>query len=135
MLAEVKALAEFSPDYGSVLASLLSVLHRVAIEQAVPGATDNAMGDQEQVQNYAKQLCAEDVQLFYQIALVSRKDLALSPDPKSALEMALLRMLAFQLTPAANLDDLSSGDSDTRPVPEPMAPQPVPEPIESHEEQ
>lgn len=97
MMAEVAALSEFSPDYAAVLASLLSIVHRIAIEQAVPGACDNAMGDQEAVQRYARQLTPEDVQLFYQIALVSRKDLAISPDPRAGLEMALLRMLAFQL--------------------------------------
>jgi len=99
MLAEVQSLAEFSPDYTSVLATLAAILHRVAVEQAVPGASDNSMGDQELVVNYARQLCAEDVQLFYQVALVSRQDLAITPDPKSGLEMALLRMMAFQLSP------------------------------------
>jgi len=99
MLAEVQSLAEFSPDYTSVLATLAAILHRVAVEQVVPGASDNSMGDQEQVVSYARQLCAEDVQLFYQVALVSRQDLAITPDPKSGLEMALLRMVAFQLSP------------------------------------
>jgi DNA polymerase-3 subunit gamma/tau len=99
MLAEVQSLAEFSPDYTSVLATLAAILHRVAVEQAVPGASDNSMGDQEQVMNYAHLLCAEDVQLFYQVALASRQDLAITPDPKSGLEMALLRMMAFQLSP------------------------------------
>ena len=109
MLAEVQSLAEFSPDYTSVLATLAAILHRVAVEQAVPGASDNSMGDQEQVVNYARQLCAEDVQLFYQVALVSRQDLAITPDPKSGLEMALLRMMAFQLSPVA-------GEKPTLPV-------------------
>jgi len=109
MLAEVQSLAEFSPDYTSVLATLAAILHRVAVEQAVPGASDNSMGDQEQVVNYARQLCAEDVQLFYQVALVSRQDLAITPDPKSGLEMALLRMMAFQLSPV-------EGEKPTLPV-------------------
>jgi len=108
MLQEVNALAEFSPDYKSVLATLSEILHRVAIEQAVPGAIDNSMGDQEQISTYARALCAEDVQLFYQVSLVSRQDLAITPDPKSGLEMALLRMLAFQLTPSnASKNDLN----------------------------
>jgi len=97
LLALVADLSEYSPDYASVLASIVSILHRVAIEQAVPGATDNTLGDQETIIAYAAQLSAEDLQLFYQIALVSRKDLAFSPDPRAGFEMALLRMLAFQL--------------------------------------
>lgn len=97
MLEEVKALAEFSPDYSSVLASIISILHRVAVEQAVPGATDNAMGDQSEVVALAAALCAEDLQLFYQIALTSRQDMESHPDPRAGLEMALIRMMAFQL--------------------------------------
>ena len=119
MLDEVHSLAEFSPDYPSVLATLSEVLHRVAIEQAVPGASDNTMGDQEQVVHYASQLCAEDVQLFYQIALVSRQDLAITPDPKTGLEMALLRMIAFQLSPVSN-DDKPSLNNVALDVPTPQ---------------
>lgn len=44
----------------------------------------------------AEQLSPEDLQLFYQIALVGRKDLPLAATPRSGLEMVLLRMLAFQ---------------------------------------
>lgn len=109
MLAEVKAMSEFSPDYASVLAALLSILHRVAIEQMVPGATDNAMGDEEVVKSYAGRLTAEDVHLFYQLALQGRKDLAMSPDAAIGFEMVLLRMLAFQLdAPPADLQELAS---------------------------
>ena len=38
---------------------------------------------------------AEDVQLYYQVGLVGKKDLPLAPDPRSGFEMAMLRMLAF----------------------------------------
>lgn len=99
MFSEIKGLADFSPDYRSVLATISSILHRVALEQVVPGSADNAMGDKEQIRHYAKILCAEDVQLFYQIALTSRQDLYITPDTKSGFEMALLRMLAFQISP------------------------------------
>src|SRR5690606_14562884 len=38
----------------------------------------------------------EYVQLFYQTALLGRRDLPLAPDPRSGFEMVLLRMLAFK---------------------------------------
>lgn len=117
MLDEVKALAEFSPDYSSVLASMISILHRVAIEQAVPGATDNAMGDQSEVMALAAALCAEDLQLFYQIALTCRKDMDSHPDPRAGLEMALIRMMAFQLDkPADNTEELPALGRSQSPV-------------------
>lgn len=97
LLNVVSDLAEFAPDYAAVLEIIVSVFHRVAVEQAVPGVTDNSQGDQERISFYAQNLSAEDVQLYYQIALTSRKDLAISPDAKAGFEMALLRMMAFQM--------------------------------------
>ncbi|MCX4029202.1 DNA polymerase III subunit gamma/tau [Endozoicomonas sp. SM1973] len=96
VLAAVAHLAEFAPDYASVLADMLSVLHRVALAQMVPDAVDNSQGDQQQVLALATAMTAEDVQLFYQIGLQGRQDLAIAPDPRSGFEMVLLRMLAFR---------------------------------------
>lgn len=96
VLQAVAHLSEHAPDYGAALADLLSVLHRIAIAQALPEAIDNHRGDQQQVLALAQQLPAEDVQLFYQTALLGRRDLPLSPDPRTGFEMALLRMLAFR---------------------------------------
>ena len=102
LLHVVADLAEFAPDYASVLEIIISVFHRVAVEQAVPGVTDNSQGDQERISFYAENLTAEDVQLYYQIALTSRKDLAISPDARAGFEMALLRMMAFQMQAPEN---------------------------------
>ncbi|BES71664.1 DNA polymerase III subunit gamma/tau [Marinobacter nanhaiticus D15-8W] len=96
MLSEVNRIAEFAPDYSVILSDLLSLFHRVTLEQVVPGSADNAMGDADQVKAVAKQLSAEDAQLFYQAALIGRKDLAITPDARMGFEMALLRMLTFR---------------------------------------
>jgi DNA polymerase-3 subunit gamma/tau len=37
------------------------------------------------------------VQLYYQIALLGRRDLSFTPSPQQGFEMTILRMLAFQL--------------------------------------
>ncbi|NQZ33750.1 MAG: DNA polymerase III subunit gamma/tau [Oceanospirillaceae bacterium] len=96
LLACVDDLAQFSPDYNTVLGDIVSLLHRIAIAQTVPAALDNSMGDKQQVAELASKLSAEDVQLFYQIALMGRKDLPFVPDAREGLEMTLLRMLAFR---------------------------------------
>jgi len=95
VLNQITELAEFSPDFSSVLEELISLLHRVAVVQAVP---DSVNGDEtlaQKLRNYASQITAEDLQLYYQIALIGRRDLPLNPSPKAGLEMVLLRMLAF----------------------------------------
>lgn len=96
LLAAVSNLSQFSPDYNTVLGDLISVLHRIAIAQTLPEAVDNSMGDKAQVTELSTALSAEDVQLYYQVALMGRKDFPFVPDPREGLEMVLLRMLAFR---------------------------------------
>lgn len=96
VLAAVGQLAEHAPDYRTVLDDMLAILHRVAIAQVVPEAVDNSQGDRESLIDLAGSMTAEDVQLFYQVGLVGKKDLPLAPEPRGGFEMALLRMLAFR---------------------------------------
>lgn len=96
MLACVEAMAQHIPDYAAALAELIVFLHRIAIAQTVPEAIDNTYGDQQEVLALATQITAEDVQLFYQSALLGRRDLPLAPDPRCGFEMVLLRMLVFK---------------------------------------
>ncbi|MEP6135779.1 DNA polymerase III subunit gamma/tau, partial [Marinobacter sp.] len=96
LLSEINRISDFAPDYSVILADLLSLFHRVTMEQVVPGSVDNAFGDAAQVESLARRLSAEDAQLFYQAALMGRKDLAVTPDARMGFEMTLLRMLAFR---------------------------------------
>lgn len=96
LLEAVRNLAEQGPDWAGVLAEMLNVLHRVAIAQALPEAVDNGQGDRERVLALAAALPAEDVQFYYQMGLIGRRDLPLAPDPRGGFEMVLLRMLAFR---------------------------------------
>ncbi|MBU0884772.1 MAG: DNA polymerase III subunit gamma/tau [Gammaproteobacteria bacterium] len=96
LIEAVRHLAEQGPDWNGVLSEILNVLHRVAIAQALPEAVDNGQGDRERVLELASVLPSEDVQFYYQMGLIGRRDLPLSPDPRSGFEMVLLRMLAFR---------------------------------------
>jgi len=92
----VASLSEKAPDYAAVLDALNSLFHRIALAQWVPDALDDGYGDVDTIRQLAGSVLPEDVQLFYQIGLIGRRDLALAPDPRSGFEMVLLRMLAFQ---------------------------------------
>jgi DNA polymerase-3 subunit gamma/tau len=136
LLAEIQRISEFAPDYSVILSDMLSLFHRVTMEQVVPGSADNAMGDAAQVQTLARQLSAEDAQLFYQTALIGRKDLAVTPDARMGFEMTLLRMLAFRpgtdrreppAVSSVNHGRESGTDAESDPAPSPV-PQPSPEP-------
>jgi DNA polymerase-3 subunit gamma/tau len=102
LLEAVRHLAEQGPDWSGVLSEILNVLHRVAIAQALPEGVDNGHGDRDRVLALAQALPAEDVQFYYQMGLIGRRDLPLAPDPRGGFEMVLLRMLAFR--PADSAD-------------------------------
>ena len=122
LLSSVAELSRFSPDYMTVLGDMISLLHRIAVAQTLPEAVDNSMGDQQQVTTLAGQLTAEDVQLFYQIALMGRKDLPYVPDAREGLEMVLLRMLAFRPADTAARPVTLNPSSDSKPTESQEAP-------------
>ena len=96
LLRLARQLAESAPDYQYVLGELLSFLRRIAVAQALGDEVEEFEGSAEVVR-LASSIPAEDIQLYYQIALIGRKDLSLAPEPQAGFEMVLLRMLAFQL--------------------------------------
>jgi len=116
LLAIVAKLDEQAPDYELVLEDIASFLQRLALVQAVPEMSAEFSGTAS-LQALSAQLSAEDVQLYYQIALLGKRDLPLSPSPRSGFEMTLLRMLAF--TTSSVMDNKS-----TTPVSTPARPDP-----------
>ncbi|MGB5446310.1 MAG: DNA polymerase III subunit gamma/tau C-terminal domain-containing protein, partial [Psychromonas sp.] len=61
------------------------------------------------VQLLAERLSPEEVQLYYQIALQGYKDFAFAPDGKIALEMTVMRLLAFKPANYISLDEQQLG--------------------------
>jgi DNA polymerase-3 subunit gamma/tau len=110
LLAIVEELVAQSRDLETVLLSLAEVLHRVTLVQCAPGYRDPERSDWDAIVELGQLISAEDAQLFYQIAIKGRDELGLAPDPRTGLEMTLLRMLAFR--PAST----ESGSSGTSPL-------------------
>ncbi len=96
ILAAIREIDELFPDYARLLDDMAALLQRIAVYQVVGVADTEDEHDEGELAAFAGEISAEDVQLFYQIALIGRRDLHLAPDPKSGAEMTLLRMLAFQ---------------------------------------
>jgi DNA polymerase-3 subunit gamma/tau len=97
LLAEVRELDLDAPDYDRALVELAAFLQRVAIVQIVPeAALQDEEFDADSLSRLAQAISPEDVQLYYQIALGGRRDLAVAPEPRAGFEMTLLRMLAFR---------------------------------------
>jgi DNA polymerase-3 subunit gamma/tau len=99
------------PDYARLLEDLARVLQRIAVFQVIGSIdSDDELGD-TQVEGLAASMSPADVQLFYQTALIGRRDLHLAPDPKGGAEMTLLRMLAFRPADVAGVEGSGGGSA------------------------
>jgi DNA polymerase-3 subunit gamma/tau len=96
LLRCAQALEEFAPDYAQVLDELAGLLVRIGLKQAVSGYEGDELYAPELLERLAGTLAPEDVQLYYQTAIIGRRDLALAPEPRVGFEMTLLRMIAFR---------------------------------------
>ncbi|SHH27103.1 DNA polymerase III subunit gamma/tau [Ferrimonas marina] len=91
LLDEIEA---FAPDHDDLLRQMAAVLHQAALRQ-FNLKTQSHQLDEAGLTALAAQLDREQLQLWYQILTQGRKDLPLAPDPRSGVEMTLLRALAF----------------------------------------
>lgn len=87
----IEQLADLSTDFTQATENLISALHQIAVAQVLPQQSNNELS------NLIETLAPADVQLYYQMALHGRRDLALALDARSGFEMLILRMLAFSL--------------------------------------
>lgn len=87
-------MSHYPVDFADALKELLSRLHQIAVYQATQVILDSAAS---YIPQFAEIFEPADLQMYYQLGLHARRDLEWAPTAKQGLEMALLRMLAFQL--------------------------------------
>ena len=95
-LAVLDAIASHSPDYSGTLDELASVLHQIALAQAVPGSIDTTQPEVARLESLAAALTPDVAHLWWQMSVAAKKELVLASDPRSGLDMAILRLLAFK---------------------------------------
>ena len=96
VFSQVEELAAYVPDYSYVLGELLSLLHQIATVQTIGSLQQSNAHDENRLQEFAKSISPQDVQLWYQIGITGRRDMPYAPNQRQALEMILIRMLAFK---------------------------------------
>jgi DNA polymerase III subunit gamma/tau len=99
LMSYANALDERASDHAQLLEQLAALLERVALKQIVRDYEGDELHPVEELSELAAAIAAEDVQLYYQTAILGRRDLSLAPDPRTGFRMTLIRMLAFR--PAA----------------------------------
>lgn len=92
----VHELVTQSRKLDTALDELAEAMHRIALIHAAPDFRDPERADWDSLVELAGRISPEDAQLYYQIAVTGCRDLELAPDPRTGLEMTLLRMLAFK---------------------------------------
>jgi len=88
-------MASRSLAFDAALQDLATLLHRVALAQTVPQAIAEDEPERARLLELAQHFSADEVQLFYQIAIHGRNEIDLAPDEYAGFTMTLLRMLAF----------------------------------------
>ncbi len=94
LIERAEAMQETGVGLDNVLADFATLIHRVALAQALPPAEDGQF-EAEQLIVLAKKASPAALQALYQIAIFGQRDLPLAPDPLSGFTMCLLRMVAF----------------------------------------
>ncbi len=95
VLATLDQLRSLGLSASGTLEEVAALLQQMAVEQAVPGALDDADPDTSVARQLAAALPADETQLLYSIVVHGRAELALLSDEYAALTMVLLRLLAF----------------------------------------
>ncbi|MFZ6813101.1 DNA polymerase III subunit gamma/tau [Undibacterium sp. Rencai35W] len=115
-------MAARSLSYKAALQDLGSLLHQIAIAQMVPDAVADDAPEREEVLRLANLFGKEEIQLFYQIVVHGRNELALAPDEYAGFSMTLLRLLAFRPSDSA-VGGAGSGGGSGGVTPSSRAPQ------------
>lgn len=95
LMAQAKIMEERSLSFEGALNDLAQLLHQIAVAQTVPDSVADDLPERDILLDLAQRIPAESLQLYYQIALLGRRDIGLAPDEFAGFTMSLLRMLAF----------------------------------------
>jgi len=131
VMDSIETFAQNGVDWDGLLQQLATQLHRVAMFQALPGSLDKSLPDADKIQLLAQTLSPQDIQLYYQIALKGRDDVANSPTGRIGMEMITLRMMAFRPSQVSLTSAISTQAQPTIAVtpqisnPQPVAAQPT----------
>ena len=94
---DLAQIEELSPEYESILKSIISILHKTSLEKVLHNSND------ENIKSLSEKIDEEFCQLLYEISVNAYSKFNVHPNPKEALEICILRMLAFN--PLHKLDE------------------------------
>ena len=102
---------KLNPDYEALLKDLISNIHEVSLHQVLENS------NKEPVAKIASKMDEQYCQLIYEIGLNSFQKIHTHPSPREAVEMCLLRMLAFQPVQNMNTGEVKTQKKKTNKAP------------------
>ena len=97
-------LAERNTNFSDLLKGVIEALHALAVDCSLGKTLD-------------KNFTSEELQLYYQIALVGLRDINVVPDERSGFEMTMLRMLSFAPSPVSSVPRRNKNVNDSEASP------------------
>ncbi|WII96123.1 DNA polymerase III subunit gamma/tau [Moraxella haemolytica] len=92
----ITRLREQMVDAVAVLDAIIDGLHELALIQFLPLQMDKNQEQRQAFLNLSQKISADTLQLYYEIAIKTRESVRLASTPMQALEMGILRLLAFR---------------------------------------
>ena len=121
VMAQVEQAGTRGADWDNLLVETLSLLHRIAMIQLLPAEKETDPSSTEgRLRQVARVVSPADLQLFYQILLVGRKEMPFAPERRMGVEMTLLRALAFH--PKSIIEEVETPPRLVQSVPAQSAP-------------
>lgn len=126
LLAQARLMEQRSLSFDAALGDLANLLQQIAVAQNVPQSIPNDHPERELLLDMSQKLAPDEIQLYYQIAILGRRDLGLAPDEYAGFTMCLLRMLAFSPASATDGETIRTSRPEKAPA---STPAPTHEPI------
>lgn len=139
MLEIAAKMSEQSINFESALDDMLLKLHELSLLKIAPRIVSERASNINELKQLESELSKEEIQLYYQIGLIGKRDLPLAPNPRTGFEMVLMRMLAFHpdsqppvqrksLPTSSPPHTATSGSATSASVNDPTSPESVPHP-------
>ncbi|AAO27135.1 DNA polymerase III subunit gamma [Buchnera aphidicola str. Bp (Baizongia pistaciae)] len=98
-----KYISDTHINFENILVEILQLLHQISIIKIIPSIklndTKYSKNMQHAIQKIAELSNYNDIYLYYQTALLGKKELHIAPDQKISIEMTLLRMFNLNTKP------------------------------------
>ena len=95
LLQSLKDISQLSVDYLRLMDLVLETIQLVTFAQVSEEILDETDARKNEIRQLADALSEDDLQILYQIGLIAKRDMEMSPSLSSGFEMALLRMVSF----------------------------------------